>query len=159
MTAMGYNLGSIDGVSIRPLKRIADDRGWLMEVFRSDWPEFEKFGQTYVTTCKPGVIKAWHYHKLQWDNFVPLKGNALIALYDARPESRTKNNLMEVEVWEKEPRLIKIPPSVYHGFTPLDQGEIWVVNTPTETYDHKNPDEYRLEWNDGEIGYSWRRKV
>ena len=92
--------GKIDGVSIRDLRRIRDDRGWLMEIFRSDWPEFQKFGQTYMTTCKPGVIKAWHYHKLQWDHFVPIKGDALIGLYDSREDSPTKGVLQEVEVSE-----------------------------------------------------------
>jgi dTDP-4-dehydrorhamnose 3,5-epimerase len=54
---MAIKLGTIDGVAVKPLKRIVDDRGWLMEIFRSDWPEFQKFGQTYMTTCRPGVVK------------------------------------------------------------------------------------------------------
>ena len=158
MGAMTYKTGTIEGVVIKSLRRIADDRGWLMEIFRSDWPEFQKFGQTYMTTCKPGVVKGWHYHKLQWDHFVPIRGNALVALYDAREDSKTKGVLQEIEVREGEPKFIKIPPVVYHGFTPLDDKEIWVVNTPTELYNYKQPDEYRLEWNDPTIGYMWRRK-
>ena len=111
---MPHTKDSIEGVVIKPLRRIVDNRGWLMEIFRSDWPEFQKFGQTYMTTCKPGVIKAWHYHKLQWDHFVPIKGNALVGLYDSREGSPTKGIIQEVEVWEKEPKLVKIPPLVYH---------------------------------------------
>jgi dTDP-4-dehydrorhamnose 3,5-epimerase len=156
---MKPKLGKIDGVLVKDLKRVVDDRGWLMEIFRSDWPEFKKFGQTYLTTCKPGVIKGWHYHKLQWDHFVPIRGNALIALFDSSKDSKTNGNLMEIEVKEGEPKFIEIPPFVYHGFTPLDDKEIWVVNTPTELYNYKQPDEYRLEWNDPSIGYYWRRKV
>jgi len=156
---MKPKLGKIDGVLVKDLKRIVDDRGWLMEIFRSDWPEFREFGQTYLTTCKPGVIKGWHYHKLQWDHFVPIRGNALVALHDSRADSRTKDVLMEIEVMEGKPKFIAIPPGVYHGFTPLDGKEIWVVNTPTELYNYKQPDEYRLEWNDPSIGYSWRRKA
>lgn len=155
---MPHVMGEIDGVVVKPLKRIVDDRGWLMEIIRSDWPEFEKFGQSYMTTCKPGVIKAWHYHRLQSDHFVPIKGNALVGLYDSREDSATKGVLQEVVIMEEEPRLVKIPPLVYHGFTPLDDKEIWVVNTPTELYNYKEPDEYRLDWNDPEIGYMWRRK-
>ena len=90
--------GFIEGVKIRDLKKGRDDRGWLMEIFRSDWPEFQKFGQTYMTTCKPGVIKAWHYHKLQSDHFVPIKGNALVGLYDSRESSPTKGTIQEVEI-------------------------------------------------------------
>jgi len=152
-------MGTIDGVRVRELRRIHDERGWLMEIFRSDWPEFQKFGQTYITTCKPGVVKGWHYHKLQYDHFVPIRGNALIGLYDARPDSKTKGVIQEVEVWEKDPKFIKIPPLVYHGFTPLDDNDIWVINTPTELYNYKEPDEHRKDWNDPEIGYNWRKKV
>lgn len=151
-------LGNIDGVTVRQLKQIVDDRGWLMEIFRGDWPEFQKFGQVYITTCKPGVVKAWHYHKIQTDHFVPIRGNALIGLYDARAESKTRGMLQEVVVREGEPALVKIPPMVYHGFTPMDESEIWVINNPTELYNYKQPDEYRLEWDDPSIGYTWRKK-
>jgi dTDP-4-dehydrorhamnose 3,5-epimerase len=48
----------IHGVKVRKLNLIADERGWLMEMLRSDWEEFESFGQTYVTACYPGVVKA-----------------------------------------------------------------------------------------------------
>ena len=34
----------ISGVKVRKLRLIPDDRGWLMELVRSDWEEFEKFG-------------------------------------------------------------------------------------------------------------------
>ncbi len=154
---MAPRLGKIDQVTVKDLKKITDERGWLMEIFRSDWPEFKRFGQTYLTTCKPGVIKGWHYHRLQWDHFVPIRGNALIALYDAREGSKTKGVLQEIEAREGQPKFIAIPPLVYHGFTPLDNAEIWVVNTPTELYNYKPPDEYRLEWNDESIGYGWRK--
>lgn len=156
---MTPKLGMIDGVVIKDLRRIVDDRGWLMEIMRSDWPEFQKFGQTYITTCRPGIVKGWHYHKLQWDHFVVVRGNALIGLYDSRDGSGTKGIVQEVEVREEAPKFVKIPPFVYHGFTPLDDKEIWVVNTPTELYNYKVPDEYRLEWNDPTIGYLWRRGV
>jgi len=154
---MAPKFGTIDGVVVKNLKRINDDRGFLMEIFRSDWPEFQKFGQTYMTTCRPGIAKAWHYHKLQWDHFVPIRGNALIGLYDPRDGSPSKGILQEIEVKEGEqPKFIKIPPMVYHGFTPMDDKDIWVINTPTELYNYKQPDEYRLEWDDPSIGYYWR---
>ena len=153
---MTPKFGTIDGVVVKNLKRIVDDRGFLMEIFRSDWPEFQKFGQTYMTTCRPGVVKAWHYHKLQWDHFVPIRGNALIGLYDPRDGSPSKGILQEIEVREGEPKFIKIPPMVHHGFTPIDDKDIWVINTPTELYNYKQPDEYRLEWDDPDIGYLWR---
>ena len=48
----------IDGVRVKKLKWITDERGKLMEILRCDDPAFDKFGQVYVTTCYPGVVKA-----------------------------------------------------------------------------------------------------
>ncbi len=45
----------IAGVVVKPLKLIPDDRGFLMEMLRSDDPIFEGFGQVYITGCKEGV--------------------------------------------------------------------------------------------------------
>ena len=48
----------IDGIIIKELKVIPDERGRLMEILRSDDKLFERFGQVYVTTTYPGVVKA-----------------------------------------------------------------------------------------------------
>src|SRR3989338_5915211 len=109
----------IDGVKIKPLKVIADDRGKLMEVLRSDEPMFEKFGQIYVTICKPRIVKGWHYHKIQIDHFVCLQGTAKVVLYDAREGSKTHGKINEFTMGWENPLLVKIPTFVYHGFTAL----------------------------------------
>ena len=46
----------IDGVIIKKLKVIPDERGRLMEIMRSDDTFFKKFGQVYMTTAYPGVV-------------------------------------------------------------------------------------------------------
>ena len=148
----------IQGVEIRNLRLVADERGFLMEMLRSDWPEFIKFGQAYVTACYPGVIKAWHYHKNQWDNFVCIYGMAKVVLYDPRGESPTKELINEFHVGQLNPLLIKIPPLVYHGFT-AEGGQIALIaNFPTELYEYERPDEERLPYDDRSICYSWQVK-
>ncbi len=37
----------IDGIKVKKLRVIPDERGYLMEMFRSDWEEYQKFGQVY----------------------------------------------------------------------------------------------------------------
>ncbi len=64
----------IDGVKVRKLRLIPDERGFLMEMMRKDWEEFEGFGQVYVTAVYPGVVKAWHYHRVQEDRFTCVRG-------------------------------------------------------------------------------------
>jgi len=48
----------IQGVQVKQLRWIPDERGKLMEMLRCDDTMFEKFGQVYVTTCYPVVVKA-----------------------------------------------------------------------------------------------------
>ncbi|MCJ7653093.1 MAG: WxcM-like domain-containing protein, partial [Actinobacteria bacterium] len=77
-------MGKIDGVAIKQLRVIPDERGHLMEMLRSDDEVFERFGQSYVTTTYPGVVKAWHMHSKQDDNIVCVHGMIKLALYDNR---------------------------------------------------------------------------
>ncbi len=85
----------IIGVKTKLLKVIPDERGRLMEMLRSDEEIFMKFGQAYMTTAYPGVVKGWHYHKVQYDNMVVVKGIMKIVLYDSRKDSPTHKEVNE----------------------------------------------------------------
>ena len=148
----------ISGVKVRKLRLIADDRGWLMEMLRSDWEEFERFGQTYVTACYPGVVKAWHYHKDQIDHFICVGGMAKVALYDPREGSPTKGMVNDFVMGYLNPILVKIPNMVYHGFTAVGNDTTVVVNVPTQLYQYDQPDEYRIAYDDPSIPYRWEVK-
>jgi len=144
---------------VRQLRPIADERGWLMEMFRSDWGEYERFGQMYMTACYQGVVKAWHYHKKQSDHFVCIKGMSKVVLYDSREGSPTFGQVNEFFMGERNYILLKIPPLVYHGFKGIGEGESWIINVPTELYDYKEPDEYRLPFDSNDIPYDWDIKM
>jgi len=145
----------IHGCATRKLTAIHDDRGWLMEMLRSDWPEFTKFAQSYVTVCYPGIAKAWHYHKLQTDHFVTVSGMSKIVLYDDRKDSPTKGTVNEFITGERSPMLVKIPTLVWHGFAAVGHEPTMIVNFPTELYNYKEPDEFRKPSDDPSIPYSW----
>jgi len=147
----------IQGVKVKKLKVIPDDRGRLMEIFRSDDEAYEKFGQVYMTTVFKDVVKAWHFHKLQTDNFACVKGKILLGLYDARKDSPTYKKTGEFVMSLDEPILVSIPRGVYHGFKGLSDEESVVINTPTEPYNHKEPDEYRLDPYDNDIDFDWKK--
>lgn len=148
----------IDGVTVREQRLIPDDRGFLMEMLRSDWPEYRTFGQAYVTACYPGIVKAWHYHTKQWDHFSCVHGVAKVVLYDAREGSPTRGLVNEFYIGPVNPRLIVIPPFVYHGFTAVGTEAAVIVNIPTELYNYQTPDEHRLAFDDPSIPYSWAPK-
>jgi len=145
----------IDGVIVRPLRKNADERGFLMEVLRSDWEGFEKFGQSYVSLNYPGVIRAWHYHKKQTDYFVCVSGMIKVPLYDAREGSKTSRQINEFLMGDDNPIMVKIPPGVYHGYKTVGVKPSLLVNFPTELYDPRASDEFRAPWNTPEIPYDW----
>ena len=148
----------IQGVQVKQLKWIPDERGKLMEMLRRDEPMFEKFGQVYVTTCYPGVVKGWHYHQNQSDNMVVVKGMAKVALYDQRENSSTKGLVNEFFIGEDNPMLIHIPELVLHGFKAYGSQPAYVVNTVTQPYNHQQPDEFRVDPFDNDIPYDWTLK-
>ena len=147
----------IDGVQVKTLKIIPDNRGKLMEMLRNDDPMFTKFGQVYFTTALPGVVKAWHFHQLQSDNFICVAGRILLGLYDARPDSVTYKETNKFYLSLEEPKLVHIPKMVYHGFKCVSPQEAMVINVISEAYNYKNPDELRLDENDKAIGFDWSK--
>ncbi|MBD3213855.1 MAG: dTDP-4-dehydrorhamnose 3,5-epimerase [Candidatus Lokiarchaeota archaeon] len=149
----------IDGVIKKNLNPILDDRGYLQECLRSDWEMFEKFGQAYITTAFPGVVKAWHSHKVQTDNMVCISGNAKLVLYDDREDSPTKGEINEIFFGEKNPLLVSIPKNIWHGFKAIGGRMMMVLNCPTELYDYDEPDEYRLPYDTDKIDYDWDIKM
>lgn len=145
----------IDGVKVKSLKQIPDERGRLFEILRSDEPIFQKFGQVYVTTTYPGVVKAWHLHKKQTDYIVCIDGMIKLVLYDERDNSPTNGALDEFFIGERNLVLVVIPPGVWHGWKAIGTKEAIVINVPTEPYNSENPDEYRLEPTSPLIPYDW----
>lgn len=148
----------IDGVTIHDLKVIPDERGRLMEIMRRDDLFFDGFGQVYVSTVYPDVVKAWHYHRVQMDRFTCVRGMVKAVLYDDREGSPTRGCLNEIYSGEHRPTLIIIPAGVFHGWKCVSEYEAYVINIPSEPYNRTDPDEYRVHPHEGGIPYDWSRK-
>ena len=149
----------IEGLWVKELRLIPDDRGWLLEILRRDDPGFVDFGQVYMTTAYPGVIKAWHMHRRQWDMITCVRGMIRLALYDAREDSPTRGRLEEFHMGELRPLLVRVPPGVYQGFLNVGTGVALIINIPSEPYNYEDPDEVRLPPDDPSIPYSWERRM
>jgi dTDP-4-dehydrorhamnose 3,5-epimerase len=148
----------IDGVKTKTLKVLPDERGRLMEILRADDPLFLRFGQVYMTTTNPGVVKAWHKHEKQTDNLACVQGMIKLALYDPRENSPTFKELNQFYIGVHNPLLVQIPAGVYHGWMCVSEEEATVINIPTEVYKYEHPDEQRLDPYENDIPYDWKRK-
>ena len=143
----------IDGVVIKPLKIIPDERGAIFHMMREDDPLFEHFGEIYFSMAYPNVVKGWHLHKRMTLNYAVIKGMIKLVIYDSRPDSPSKGTLMELFVGEKNYALVKIPPQVWNGFKCIGNEPAIVANCSTLAYD---PEEIvRLDPLSPDIPYDW----
>ena len=148
----------IRGVVTKKLNVRSDERGRLTEIIRKDDQFFLEFGQVYMTTAYPGVVKGWHYHKKQIDNFAVVRGMVKLVLYDNRDDSPTKGEINEFFLGEHNPVLVQIPNLVLHGFKCISQEEAICINCPTDVFNHEQPDEFKVDPHKNDIPYSWERK-
>lgn len=150
---------NIDGVVVKDLVVHPDDRGRLFEVLRADEPMFSRFGQAYVTTTYPGVVKAWHRHQRQDDYFCCLVGMIKLVIHDGRPGSPTAGQTQEIWLGEHRLRLVIVPRGTWHGWTCVSEKEAMILNLVTEPYNRQDPDEQRLPpHHNGVIDYDWARR-
>ncbi len=146
----------IEGVKIKPLKRIPDERGMIMHMLRNDDPEYEKFGEIYFSIVFPDVVKGWHGHKEMTLNYTVVSGMIKLVLYDERDNSPTKGELQEIFMGEDNYVLTIIPPNVWNGFKGIRDKPAIVANLASIPHD---PDEiYRLDPYDNHIPYNWALK-
>ena len=145
----------IDGVVIKPLRQVLDERGKIMHMLRNDDPDFEAFGEIYFSVIYPGAIKAWHLHSKMTLNYAVPEGSIKLVLYDDRVGSQTRGELMEIFTGPDNYCLIRIPPRVWNGFKGIGTTPSIVANCSTIPHD---PDEIeRMNPHTSSIPYKWER--
>ena len=146
----------IDGVSIRPLRQIPDERGKVMHMLRSDDPGFHGFGEIYFSTVFPGAIKAWHLHKEMVLNYAVVSGRIKFVLFDDRAESSTRGEVQEIHMGPDNYCLVTVPKLVWNGFKGVGTEIAIVANCASLPHD---PSEIsRTSPFDPKIPYAWEMK-
>ena len=140
----------IEGVELKELVTHADERGFFREIVRETDPFFERFGQWSHSLMYAGTAKGWHHHSKQTDWWYVI-GSLKVALYDLRPASATRGQLMEFLMGDGQPTCLKIPPGVAHGCRALEKSHLLYVTS--QVYDPA--DEGRIAHDDPDIGYDW----
>ena len=146
----------IDGVLMKPLMKIPDERGTIMHMMRCDDPDFEEFGEIYFSTVYPGVIKGWHFHKEMTLNYAVIYGMIKLVLYDERENSPTKGEIQEIFLGCDNYCLVKIPPMIWNGFKGIGTTMAVVANLATIPY--RSDEIERLNPLDERIPYKWELK-
>jgi methylation protein EvaC len=131
-------------VQVKNLKVFANEQGYLFEVLRNDDNIFEgKFGQSLISVLYSGIIKGLHKHEKQTDYTTCIKGNIK---YVAIKENEDKTIKVETFVIGENNRImVKTPPGVWHGYTPLGGKEAIVFHIEDMPFDLKNDDTQRKD--------------
>lgn len=148
----------IKGVAIKKIISFHDDRGFFAEVAKFGEETFHEIRQTSYTETYPGIIKAFHWHKKQWDIWFVVKGHAQVVLHDLRKNSPTKGQTDVFFPGEDNKMLIAIPAGVAHGYQVLGNTPMGMFYHTTEPYNPKNPDENRISFDSSKINFDWTIK-
>lgn len=140
----------LKGITVRPIKRLNDERGFFAEVFREDWKDLlseERPVQANLSATYSGTIRAWHRHvRGQTDYFVVLDGGLKICAYDDEVKE-----LDEIISMGRDLQMVRVPGHYWHGFKVLANETASLLYFTTRLYNYQNPDEERRPWNDPTI--------
>jgi dTDP-4-dehydrorhamnose 3,5-epimerase len=147
----------VAGVEIKPFPIWPDDRGYFLEIARLGQGLISNFPSPSVQVSAalnyPGIIKAFHYHRIQTDYWVPVAGLLQVGLVDLRKNSKTYGAKNTLYIGALRPWQLLIPPGVAHGYKVIGDQPSVLVYVTNRTY---NPnDEGRIAYNDDSIGYDW----
>jgi dTDP-4-dehydrorhamnose 3,5-epimerase len=137
----------LNGIIIKPIKRLSDERGFFTEIMRIDWKDLfgnDNIAQANLSLTYPNTIRAWHRHaKGQTDYFIALKGAIKICAFDEKTEE-----LNEIVSTGQDMQAVRMPGHYWHGFKALGNEPAMLLYFTTRLYDYDSPDEERRPWND-----------
>jgi|SRR5919106_3682540 dTDP-4-dehydrorhamnose 3,5-epimerase len=146
----------IQDVQVIPLKRIPDERGTIFHMLRVTDPHFQQFGEIYFSSIYKEVIKGWHWHREMTLNYACIFGRVKLVIYDERPNSPTKGELMEIFLGPDNHSLVIIPPEIWNGFKGMSDPLAIIANCCTHVHDPSRSK--RLDPFKNHIPYDWAVK-
>lgn len=149
--------GAIDGVLLREGSNIVTRNGHTTEVFSSPWElPVDAVRHVIHVSLRPAAISAWHMHRAQTDQIVPVGGMIKVVLYDPREDSPTRGRVEAFHLSPMRPTLLLIPPGIWHGVQNMIASEFSsFINLFDRPYEHADPDEWRLPLGNDEIPYEF----
>ena len=138
-------ISSIDGVLVHAPAVHVDNRGRLFEFFSGVdqfWADPVVFG--HISSVRPNCVKGWSLHFHKNDRYTLVSGEVFVALWDARLDSPTHGLVQRVYLAPDSVRQVLIPAGVWHAAINLGIDEAFIINMPTQPYDHASPDKVRL---------------
>ncbi|TIV68737.1 MAG: polysaccharide biosynthesis protein [Mesorhizobium sp.] len=143
----------IAGVRIQRLITRGDERGDLTVLMSALREPITPPPHVYLVSAEAGSIRAWVYHRRQFDRLAYTNGDIRVVLYDLREDSPTYRKLEIIDVGAANKVLLTIPPCVVHGVQNRGKSTATFVNMPTNFYDPETPDKSRIPFDHPGVPY------
>lgn len=148
----------IDGVTVREVKHVVTNNGYLTEIFRTDWNlPGGAIDQVFTRLMEPGAVSAWHSHATTTDRLFCISGRILLVLFDGRGDSATARNLMQFRIGVQRPCLVIVPAGVWHGVKAISAEPAILLNAVDSAYAYEQPDHWRVPARNDDIPFDFDR--
>lgn len=87
------------------------------------------------------------------DQIAFVKGKLMLTLYNSRDDSLTFGRTLAISITEEEPKLVQVPPEVWHGFKAVEEESAYLLHLNPIAFSFDEIDEDRLPPNDPWIPY------
>jgi len=98
----------IEGVKIHDQFIHKDHRGFLLRLVRKEHVGDRIFGDSYILSSIPGVVRGNHFHKRTTEWFCLIKGKGCLGL-------KKGEQVDFINLDDKNFKLIEIPPGISHA--------------------------------------------
>lgn len=98
-------------------------------------------GQINIGNLHPGIVKAFHFHSLQEDNWFCLSGD--IHVICVSPDHSVVKHFY---IGEHNPVILNIPIGWLHGYQNVGPKTSTLLYWVTKEYNPSSPDEERIAW-------------
>jgi dTDP-4-dehydrorhamnose 3,5-epimerase len=148
---------SLPEVKLLTLDAFADDRGFFVEVYKSENYAAHDLPSTFVqdnfSRSKPGTVRGLHFqHPHAQGKLVQvLRGRIFDVAVDIRRGSPRFGQWVGAELSDSLQQQIYIPPGFAHGFLALSDAD--VLYKCTERY--VKEDDGSILWNDPDLSIVW----
>ena len=144
----------IEGVQVRELRQVVDERGSVLHMLRCDAPGYTQFGECYFSEILPGAIKAWKRHRVQTQQFAVPIGRIRLVIYDDREGSSSRGRVEALELGRPDGySRVTVPPGLWYGFACAGTAPALLANCPDVP--HESAEVERRPDDDPSIPYVW----
>ncbi len=147
------SLNILQGMSIKNLSVVENEKGSVLHMLRSDSEDFKTFGEIYFSEVIPNAIKGWKRHARTTQNFVVPVGRIKLVLYDQRSDSETSEMISEIEFGRNDYMMVTIPPDIWYGFKGLSSDVSIIANLID--FPHDPGESESLDLSDKTVPYTW----